>query len=173
MKVSRKLLIRTSLLLALALLLAASACAPPPSQSGGGQGRSGSGGELPELTQKIIEDRINGSRVRDVKPESGTGESVSWGFDYDEPKEITVVDRQMDGTHATLVLDIKTQSSPRSSSLRILKGQVRQKWELRSGWALREWEIVDTENISMTYRDAPKPSPSPTTEPYSDEPNKK
>ena len=156
---------------ALSVLLAAIACGPPPSQSGGGQGSSASGTEnLPELTQKMIEDRINGTRVRDVKPESGTGEPVSWGFDYDEPKEITVLDRQMNGPQATVVLDIKTQSSPRSSTLRILKGQLRQKWVLRSGWALREWEIADVENISMTYRDEPKPSPSPTTDPYHDGP---
>src|SRR4051794_34670274 len=74
-------------------------CVPPPRDApdGGSQ-------EIPALTKEVIDERINGARVYDVKPESGNGEPTPWGFDYDEPKEITVVDQQMNGDHATIIL---------------------------------------------------------------------
>jgi len=117
---------------------------------------------VPELTKEVIEERINDAGIWEVLPESGTGEPISWRFDDDEPKEIVVVDQQIDGSKATLILDIKTQSAPRSSNLRLLSGQIRTDWRLETGWVLRRWEIVETENISMKYRDLPKlPPPSP------------
>jgi len=133
-----------------------------PSSSGDGQDRSSSG-DIPELTREVINERINGARVRDVLPENANGQPIPWGFDEDEPKEIVVVDQQMQGTRATIVLDIKTQSSPRASNMRQLSGQIRTEWALTSGWVLRRWEIVRTENISMKYRDVPKPAtPTPS-----------
>jgi hypothetical protein len=149
-----------SAFLALFLVLGfGAACGPPSSQGPDGSADSG---DTPELTKDIIDRRINDGWVRGVMPESGTGEPINWGFDEDEPKEITVVDQQVNGTRATVVLDIKTESSPRARIMRKLAGQIRTEWELRSGWALRRWEIVDAENISMKYKDFPKPSPSNT-----------
>ena len=151
-----------SAILASAVLLAGSfGCGPSP--QGGGSGSPASSSQaVPELTKELIDERINNASVWEVLPESGTGEPISWRFDYDEPKEIVVVDQQMDGSKATLILDIKTQSAPRSSKLRVLSGQIRTDWRLETGWVLRRWEIVETENISMKYRDLPKvPSPSP------------
>lgn len=133
---------------------------PPSSSQGGGESASGSQA-IPELSQEVIEERINDAGVWDVPPESGTGESISWRFDEDEPKDIVVIDRQMDGAKAVIVLDIKTQSAPRAINQRVLTGQIRTEWRLETGWVLRRWEIVETENISMKYRDLPKPSPSP------------
>ncbi|MFN2500486.1 MAG: hypothetical protein ABR530_00555, partial [Pyrinomonadaceae bacterium] len=87
------------------------------------------------------------------------GEPISWGFDEDEPKEITVVEQQINGNQATIILDIKTRSNPRARVLRELVGQIRTEWRLETGWVLRRWEIVNTENISMKYKDLPKPVP--------------
>lgn len=140
------------------LLLAATAlfagCGGPSSQGPAG------GNDFPELSKAIIDQRINDARVYEVLPESGVGDPIPWGFDEDEPKEITVVDQQMNGTRATVILDIKTQSSPRANNLRYLAGRIRTEWELQTGMVLRRWEIVGTENISMKYKDLPKPSPS-------------
>ena len=122
------------------------------------EGQTGPNG-LPELTKEIIDERINDAHVYEVKPESGTGDPIRWSFDRDEPKEIVVIDKQVDGSRATIILDIKTQSSPRARTQRHLAGQIRTDWELRTGWVLRRWEIVDTENISMKYRDLPKAAP--------------
>ena len=110
-----------------------------------------------EITEEIINERINNAHVRDVPEENGASEPISWTFIYSEPKEIKVVDKQVNGERATIVMDIKTSSSPRSREQRYLAGQIRTEWELRTGWVLRQWEIVDTENISMKYRKLPKP----------------
>ena len=149
-------------LLSLVLLLAWTiACGPPVSQGNS----AAASGETPELTDELIRYRINDARVYEVKPESGTGDPIPWGFDEDEPKEITIVEKNVDGNSATVVLDIKTQSSPRARTLRTLSGRIRIDWRLETGWVLRRWEIVNTENISMTYRDLPKPSQTPPAVP--------
>ena len=146
-----------STLLALVLIAVTSGCAP---HQKAGQGSTSSGSpDLPELTKEIIDERINDARVYDNPPEDGKGQSITWGFDEDEPKEIVVVDKQVNGTHATIVLDIKTSTNPRRRGpQRHLSGQIRTEWELRTGWVLRRWEIIDTENISMKYRDDPPPA---------------
>ena len=148
--------------LGLALLLAFSfGCGPSSPPSAGDPGSTAPSPNVePELTKEIIEERINEARVYEVAPETGVGDPIPWGFDEDEPKEIAVVDQQINGPRATIILDIKTQSSPRARNLRSLSGQIRTEWELRTGWVLRRWEIVRTENISMKYRDLPKPAAS-------------
>ncbi len=146
--------------LGLALLLACSfGCAPDSSQGGGKQSppASSASNDLPELTEDIISERINDTRIRQVPEETGTAEPISWGFDEEEPKEITVVEKQMEGGRATIVLDIKTRSTPNARDQRFLAGQIHTEWELKTGWALRKWEIVKTENVSMKYRNLPKP----------------
>ena len=153
--------LRRSGLLVIALLLACTiGCGPPASQNGA-QGGDPASAETPELTDEIIHRRINETRVFDVTPESGTGEPISWGFDEDEPKEITIVEKKIDGNSATVVLDMKTQSSPRARIHRELQGRIRTDWRLETGFVLRRWEIVNTENISMKYRDLPKQDPTP------------
>jgi len=147
--------------LGLALLLACSfGCAPSSSQGNGKQsGSSSASNDLPELTEEIIRERINDAFVREVSEENGAAEPISWSFDEDEPKEIAVVERQMEGERATIVLDIKTRSALYVRNPRSLAGQIRTQWELRTGWVLRKWEIVKTENISIKYRNLPKPPP--------------
>ncbi len=145
--------------LGLALLLACSfGCAPSSSQGDGKQGGSASASnDLPELTEEMIHERINDAGVREVPEENGTAEPISWRFDEEEPKEIHVVEKQMEGERATIVLDIKTSSASNARNPRYLAGQIRTMWELQTGWALRRWEIVRTENISMKYINLPKP----------------
>jgi hypothetical protein len=146
--------------LGLALLLACSTgCAPSASQQGDGrQSPSDSApNDLPELSEEVIRERINDASLWDVPEENGAAQPISWRFSEDEPKEITVVEKQMDGTRATIVLDIKTRSASYVRNPRSLAGQIRTEWELKTGWALRKWEIVETENISMKYRNIPNP----------------
>ena len=145
-----------STFLSLALLLAGSSgCAPSNRNSS-----DSASNDMPELTEEIIRERINDAGVWDVPEENGIAAPISWRFEEDEPKEITVVEKQLEGTRATIVLDIKTGTAPNRRNRRSLAGQIRTKWELKTGWALRRWEIVETENISMKYKDLPKPSPA-------------
>lgn len=146
--------------LGLALLFCSSGCAPSSPQAGDGD-QSPSAlatNDLPEITEEIIRQRINQARVRQVPEENGAAEPISWSFYEEEPKEITVVDKQTEGERATIVLDIKTKSTPGAREQRYLAGQIRTKWKLETGWALRKWEIVETENISMKFKNLPKPS---------------
>jgi hypothetical protein len=144
-------------LISLMLILASFGCGgPSASQSGQDPAASGAG-TVPELTEETIRDRINGARVRGITEENGSGEPISWTFYESEPKELTVVDKQVNGARATVVLDIKTGSGPNSRNPRLVFGQFRTEWELETGWVLRRWEIVRTENISMKYRNLAKP----------------
>ena len=157
--------IKSTGLIVIALLLACSiACGPPASQNGA-QGGDPASAETPELTDEIIRRRINETRVYDVLPESGTGEPIPWSFDEDEPKEITIVEKLFDGNSAAVTLDVKTRSAPNARIHRELEGRIRTDWRLESGFVLRRWEIVNTENISMKYRDLPKPSQAPPSIP--------
>ena len=141
---------------ALVLLLFFSfGCGPPSSTDDAPQASSDP--SVPELSDDLIRERINFSFVRDVPEEGGTGDKIHWTFVTNEPKEIVVVEKNVEGEHATIVLDIKTQSSPGSRSPRYLAGQIRTEWQLRTGWVLRQWEIIDIENISMKYKNLPKP----------------
>lgn len=136
-----------STFLGLSLLFAGlSGCAPPVDSN-----------DLPELTEEIIRERINDTGVWKVPEENGAGEPINWNFNEDEPKEITVIEKKIEGVRATVLLDIKTRSSSRSRNPRSLAGQLRTDWELKTGWALRKWEIVWTENISVKYKNLPKP----------------
>jgi hypothetical protein len=129
------------------------ACAPQVGKNRGGSASA----ERPELTEDTIRERLMFARVFDIPEETGAGETISWGFYSDEPKEITVVERVDDGDRSTIVLDIKTRSSARAREPKSLSGQVRTYWELETGWVLRKWRIVNTENISMKYKKLPKP----------------
>jgi hypothetical protein len=137
------------------LLLLADGCAPQ-------RGQNAATSDRPEITDETMIDRINGSVVRKIPEADGAGEPISWVFYGNEPKELKVVEKQVEGDHAIIVLDVKTTSAERSNNKRYLAGQIRTEWRLESGWALRRWEIVDVENISLKYKNLPKPAGSPT-----------
>ncbi len=143
-----------SWILLVALVLAASAlnCSSASQTSADSNSDSTSSNDPLEITDEIINDRINGARVRNIPEENGAGEPISWGFYGEEPKEITVVEKQIDGGSATVILDIRTTSNPKAKNRRYLSGRIRTEWELQTGWVLRRWEIVKAENISMKYR---------------------
>ncbi|MEP6850107.1 MAG: hypothetical protein ABI999_14710 [Acidobacteriota bacterium] len=143
--------------LVLALLIASSFGCGPPNSQGNDSGSASASDAVPELTDDMIRERINYTFLQKVPQESGEGEPINWIFTTGEPKDISIVEKQIDGSHATVVMDIKTGSGPRSRQPRYLAGQIRTEWELRTGWVLRQWEIVNTENISMKYRNLPKP----------------
>jgi len=149
-KPRRVLLLSTFLGLAL-LIACASGCAPSSSPD------NSVSNNLPELTEEIIREQINDALIREIPEENGAAEPISWRFGEDEPKEIVVVEKQMEGERATIVLDIKTRSASNRRNPRSLAGQIRTNWELKTGWVLRKWEIVRTENISMKYKNIPKP----------------
>ena len=149
-------------LLLMLLVAGSTACGPPASSTA-------ASGDTPELTDEVIHERINDARVYDIPPEEGTGNNnnnnppITWGFDWDEPKEITVVSRDVRGKRATVVLDIKTRTNPqRRGPARHVAGQIKTEWELETGWVLRRWEIDHVENISMKYRDDPPPAGGPS-----------
>jgi hypothetical protein len=143
-------------ILFLLFLLGSFACGGPAGGGNPGQSDSGSPG-IPELTDEIIRERINEAWVREVPDETGAAPPITWRFFQSEPKEIKVIEKKVEGTRASVVLDIKASSSPRSREQRQLAGQIRIDWELNAGWVLRQWEIVETENISMKYKNLPKP----------------
>jgi hypothetical protein len=140
-------------LLAAGLLLLSIACGPP---SGDWSGTTPD--PPPELTEEAIKDRINDTRVFDVPPADGNGEPISWGFDEDEPKEITIVERVDEGDRIIVTMDVTTRSAPRAREPKELSGRIKTFFEIETGWALRRWEIKRTENISMTYKRLPKPA---------------
>lgn len=152
----RRLFLSASLLGLILLLICSFGCAPPPPDDGSGSS-SGASNDLPEITEETISERINGARVRKVPEENGTAEPISWTFDEDEPKEIRVIEKQSNGARMTLLLDIKTWSAPDARDQRYLAGQIRTEWELQTNLVLRRWEIVKTENVSMKYKNLPKP----------------
>ena len=148
-------------LLLMLLVAGSTACGPPASSTA-------ASGDTPELTDEVIHERINDARVYDIPHESGASPNsntppITWGFDFDEPKEITVVSRDVRGKRATVILDIKTRTNPqRRGPVRQVFGQIKTEWELATGWVLRRWEIDHVENISMKYRDDPPPAVPPS-----------
>lgn len=125
---------------------------------------SASGEQPPELTDDLIRERINGMRVEDIPEDGGSGEPIGWRFYDDEPKEINIVEKQINGTSATVVLDIQTTSSPRSREKKYLAGHIRVHLELQRGMVLRRWEVIDTENLTMKYKKLPPSSPQPDSD---------
>ena len=130
----------------LLLLLSASAGAceprPPPEDL------------LPEITLENIREDINGQRVN-VPPEDGATKPSSWRFFLKEPKEIEILEKQLAGDKATLVIDLQTRTSPRAEQQGITKklaGKLRLHYELKSYFVVRKWEIVRIENISFKYQ---------------------
>ena len=111
-----------------------------------------------ELTDEMVNERINGAFVDNVPDESGISPSISWRFFASEPKEIVIVEKKVEGSAAEVILDVKTQSSPKSREQRTLSGRIRTFWTIERGVALRKWRIVQTENISLRYKDLPKPA---------------
>jgi hypothetical protein len=108
----------------------------------------------PEITLEKIREDINGERVS-VPADDGTSEPSSWRFFPNEPKEIEILDKQLAGDRATLVIDMRTRTSPRAEQQGITKtlaGRLRVHYELHTYVAVRKWEIVRIENLTFAYQ---------------------
>jgi hypothetical protein len=108
----------------------------------------------PDITAEKIRDDLNGERVR-VPAEDGAAEPSSWRFFLNEPKELEILDTQMDGDRATIVVNLRTGTSPRAEQQGIRKklaGNIRLYYELHTYVAVRRWEIVRIENLTFAYQ---------------------
>jgi len=122
---------------------------------GGACGGSGEPEEdkLPEITVERIRESLDGERVT-VPAEDGTSEPSSWRFYPNEPKEIEIVEKQLEGKRATFVIDLRTRTSPRAEQQGITKrlaGRLRLHYELRTYFAVRKWEIDRIDNLSFAF----------------------
>lgn len=108
----------------------------------------------PEITVEKIRETINGEQVR-VPAEDGSTEPSSWRFFPNEPKEIEILESHPDGDRATIVVEMRTGTSPRSEERGITKrlaGRLRLYYELHTYVAVRKWEIVRIENLTFAYQ---------------------
>ena len=138
-----------------AALAATSACAA------GNEAQRPSGDARPALSDEKIRESIFDAWVEEVPEEKGAAKSITWHFRPDEPTEVAIVERQMDGDKATVVVDVTARSAPRARSPKVLAGRLRLHYELQTELFLRRWRIVDVDNLSMTYREEPKPDTAP------------
>jgi len=133
-----------SLLLLSILSALAGAC-------GGGQPEED---KRPEITLDKIREDLDGERGS-VVAEDGTSAPSSWRFFTNEPKEIEILENQPAGDQATIVIDLRTRTSPRAEEQGIKKklaGKLRLYYELHSYVAVRKWEIVRIENLTFAYQ---------------------
>ena len=108
----------------------------------------------PEITLEKIGEDLNGERVS-VPAEDGTSAPSSWRFFLNEPKEIEILEKQQAGDQATIVINLRTRTSPRAEQQGITKklaGRLRLNYELHSYVAVRRWEIVRIENLTFAYQ---------------------
>jgi hypothetical protein len=73
-------------------------------------------------------------------------------------RTFAVVAKQVDGERATIITCHTSKPvRARRSLAEIFRGPIRTTWKLETGGALRRWEIVETENVSLKYKNLPKP----------------
>ena len=134
-----------------AVLAAASACnaSPPPPDP------------PPALNDEKIRESIVQAWVQEVPEETGAAKPITWHFRRNEPTELTIVEKQIDGEQATVVVDVKTRTAPGSKSPRVLSGRLRLHYRVETELFLRSWRVVDVDNLSMKYRDEPAPAAQP------------
>jgi hypothetical protein len=138
-----------------AALAAACACGP------GSEARKPSPDSLPALDDEKVRETLFEARVEEVPEENGAAKPISWRFLRHEPTEVAIVERQMDGEKATVLVDVTARSAPRARSPKVLSGRLRLYYELKRVIFLRKWQIVAIDNISMKYREEPKPDMEP------------
>jgi hypothetical protein len=130
-------------------------CAGAPQSDADSPGGAASDGR-PEITDEKIRDNINGRRVEGVPEETNASPPINWTFLPDEPKEFTVLEKQVKDEEATIIIDMKTRSAEGSGNPRHLSGKLRLHYELQNEFVWRKWRIVEVENISMKYKNEPK-----------------
>jgi hypothetical protein len=146
--------------LVLAALAVASACAS-------GEAPKPAPDPLPELGDEKIRETLFDAWVDEVPEATGAARPISWYFTRGEPTEVAVVEKQMDGKKATVVVDVTARSAPHARDQKALSGRLRLHYELQREFILRRWRIVGVDNISMTYRDEARPDAPPENRPSS------
>jgi hypothetical protein len=153
-----------AVLLLLSVLIYTVACAPAPRTDANRQASTEASDGRPEITEEKIRENIIGRTVENVLEENNASRPIAWSFEPDEPKEFTVLEKQMNGDRATIVIDMKTRSAPGASNPRQLSGKLKLQYILQTELVLRKWRIVEVENISMKYRNEPKKEAEKETE---------
>jgi hypothetical protein len=149
----------TTALLLLALAGFAAGCGG--GNSAGGPTLSATPERRPELDLETVKRAVNGSWVEDVPAADGKGKPQDWRFFYNEPKEMEIVEQKVEGDAATVVVNMKTRSAPRSPVQMSLEGQLRLHMRLETEVFIREWDVVEVENISFKYTMQQPPLPPP------------
>jgi len=91
----------------------------------------------PKITLETIQKDIVGKN---------TGEGImSWTFDKNEPREISIVESKYEGDKATIIIDMKTQSAPGSFMRLQFAGKLRLHYE----WIANEWNLTRAENLTF------------------------
>jgi hypothetical protein len=132
---------------------------------GGGGKQSSATDDLPPLTPANIGKDITGKWVSTPSAD-GKSEPIDWIFDWSEKRQIDILEQKIEGENATFLINMTTHTSPRSRKPRSLTGQLRVHYRLQSGLVLRQWEIVEVENVSFKYT---YETPPPTDEKKKDE----
>jgi hypothetical protein len=125
----------------------------------GGGKQTSAADDRPPLALDNIRKDINGKWV-ETPSADGKSEPISWVFDPSEPKQIDILEQKIEGDRATFLVNMQTRTTPRSRNPRSLTGQLRLHYQLQSGLVLRQWEIVEVENVSFKYVKEPLPSPT-------------
>lgn len=148
--------LRLFISLCLFLMLASACLSSCATSEQGGGGAQPTPEKRPELTDEKIGETIIGARVEDVPDEADAARPIDWVFYQNEPKNLTVIEKQVDGDKATVVVDVQTASAPKARYPRRLAGRLRLHYELQNEFIFRRWNVVEIENISMKYRNEPK-----------------
>ena len=91
----------------------------------------------PKITLETIQKDIVGKN---------TGEGImSWIFDKNEPRDISIVESKYEGDKAIIVIDMKTQSTPGS----FMRSQMAGKLRLHYEWIAKEWNLTRVENLTF------------------------
>jgi hypothetical protein len=91
----------------------------------------------PKITLEAIQ--------RDLVGKNAGEGIVSWTFDKNEPREISIVESKYEGDNATIIIDIKTHSAPGS----IMKSQMAGKLRLHYERIKNEWSLTRIENLTF------------------------
>ena len=91
----------------------------------------------PKITVEAIQ--------RDLVGKTAGEGIVTWTFDKNESREISIVESKYEGDIATIIIDVKTQSAPGA----IIKSQMAGKLSLHYERKNKEWNLTRIENLTF------------------------
>jgi hypothetical protein len=137
------------LLSALLLLGALAACGESPSDAAGSANvraadQGGSQNDIP--VEKVVRDVVG--RVVPITEASGEGAPTDWTFEADEFKQVEIVESQLTGNTASIVIFMTTRNNPGPNEDAV---QVSGKLQLRYERANGRWNLKAIENLNFRY----------------------